>query len=382
MVVCDFPALKEFLLNNRLTFCGRSEYFEKDEKKQKMLTKGLSHTSYSEEWRRQKKSCSYFLALLDKLNSNIEADIFQEVVDLCGIFSSHKSSMIAIHKLFMKSSSNLLLKTLYNERFSLNDSYGEQLYYMLNDFFEKISEIDPIKYNPLLYYHPNYKAKWKAYEECLKLVRNFLKQRNIEQKTTVSEFAYKQKPKDFVQTYFRDLFFPVFNAPRSFKPCEDWIDDIVEDFLITGIEPVSSALTWCIYYMIDKPSVQIKVQEELDNAIPKGKLPSLLDRQKLPFTEASVLESLRLGSVYPIAMPHSTLSHAIIDGRAINRGTEIWLNLFATSRDPKLWEEPEEFIPERFLDDVRRINIPEYWIPFGLGNFSKFPFIKTLKHIV
>ncbi|CAD5111779.1 DgyrCDS1052 [Dimorphilus gyrociliatus] len=370
IVVCDFPDMKKFLVNNGLAFCGRPKYFETDDEKQKILTRGLSHSNYSEEWRRQKKSCSYFCALLERMNSTLESDIQTEITDLYKTLAIKKDSTVPIRKLFMKTSTNLLLKTLYNERFPLTDTSGEQIYYMLYDLFEKISEVDSIKYNPLLYYHPNYKGKWKEYERCLKLLRHFLEQRNIEHKTTVSDFAYKQKPKDFVQTYFQDLFFPIFNTPRSFKPNEDWLDDIVEDLIISGVEPISSALSWCIYYMIDNPSVQLKVQEELDSIIPEEKLPSLKDRHKLPFTEASVLESLRLGCIYPIAIPHATLSRVTIDGRSIKRGTEVWLNLFATSRDPKLWEEPEEFVPERFLNDVRRVTIPEYWVPFGIGERS------------
>ena len=46
---------------------------------------------------------------------------------------------------------------------------------------------------------------------------------------------------------------------------------------------------------------------------------------------------------------------------------QVWFNLYQVSRDPELWDEPEEFRPERFLDESGQVVKPEYWTPFSLG---------------
>lgn len=46
-------------------------------------------------------------------------------------------------------------------------------------------------------------------------------------------------------------------------------------------------------------------------------------------------------------------------------------NIWAVHNDPKLWGDPQNFRPERFLNDKGQLEKPDYWIPFSAGNSMK-----------
>lgn len=54
-------------------------------------------------------------------------------------------------------------------------------------------------------------------------------------------------------------------------------------------------------------------------------------------------------------------------GYTIPKGTVVLPNLWSVHRDPALWEDPDTFKPERFLDDEGKLLRKEFYIPFGIG---------------
>ena len=58
--------------------------------------------------------------------------------------------------------------------------------------------------------------------------------------------------------------------------------------------------------LADRPEIQTKIQEEIDDVIGRGRFPTIDDRGTLPFTEATLYEVMRYSSILPIAVPHST----------------------------------------------------------------------------
>ena len=73
----------------------------------------------------------------------------------------------------------------------------------------------------------------------------------------------------------------------------------------------SSTLSWATLYMMRHPDVQAKVREEIYQAIGKDRQPSLADKQKMPYTEATILEIQRMGNIAPFGLPHSSFHEGI-----------------------------------------------------------------------
>jgi len=140
-------------------------------------------------------------------------------------------------------------------------------------------------------------------------------------------------------------------------------------FIVAGHETVASALTWAWQLLEMHPDALSRVRAEATPFVGSGG-PQFADLARLPYTAAVIDEVLRL---YPPAWLITRRSHQddVLDGVEMKRGSLIIVSPWLVQRHPSLWERPNQFIPERFLDHAgqrRRdvINGPGY-IPFGAG---------------
>ncbi|KAF6129593.1 cytochrome P450 family 2 subfamily U member 1 [Phyllostomus discolor] len=110
-----------------------------------------------------------------------------------------------------------------------------------------------------------------------------------------------------------------------------------------------------------------KVHEEIERVIGADRAPSLTDKAQMPYTEATIMEVQRLTMVVPLSIPHMTSEKTVLQGYTIPKGTVIIPNLWSVHRDPAIWEKPDDFNPNRFLDDQGQVMKKETFIPFGIG---------------
>jgi len=101
----------------------------------------------------------------------------------------------------------------------------------------------------------------------------------------------------------------------------------------------------CLY-----PDVQKKAQAELDRVL-NGRLPEFSDRPFLPYINAMVKESNRWQLVLPLGLPHSTTEDDEYEGYFIPKGTIVLGNSWTILHDPTVFENPEHYMPERYLKD-------------------------------
>ena len=119
------------------------------------------------------------------------------------------------------------------------------------------------------------------------------------------------------------------------------------------------------------PSVQDKLIAELDLNLPYTRLPSLNDRPQLPYTEALIQELLRISTIAPFGLLHSALEDTEVAGYRIPKDTLVIGNLYAVNNDPNVWTNPQDFRPERFIDENGKFSSgDEPVIAFGTGQRS------------
>ncbi|PIK57696.1 putative cytochrome P450 2F3-like [Apostichopus japonicus] len=125
---------------------------------------------------------------------------------------------------------------------------------------------------------------------------------------------------------------------------------------------------WCVMLLCQYPDIQKKVGEEVDRIVGRDRLPSLDDREKLPYTTATLYEVMRFGSILPMSVPHATSKDVEIGGYDIPGDTWVLVNLYSMHYDGKLWDEPQKFKPEHFLDETGKVRLhPEGFLPFSTG---------------
>lgn len=148
----------------------------------------------------------------------------------------------------------------------------------------------------------------------------------------------------------------------------DHLSSIVQDLFIAGTETISTSLNWAIIYAAKYNDYQDKLVAEIDRVLGKEKLPTESDRAKLNFVQAFLNETMRIISAGPILVPRSTTKDIVFRGYKIPENTFIMANIWSCMRDPYYWSEPNEFRPERFLDENGNfINKNPAMIPFSIG---------------
>uniref|UniRef100_A0A8C4MFM5 unspecific monooxygenase n=1 Tax=Equus asinus asinus TaxID=83772 RepID=A0A8C4MFM5_EQUAS len=150
---------------------------------------------------------------------------------------------------------------------------------------------------------------------------------------------------------------------------DEKIINVVLDLFGAGFDTVTTAISWSLLYLVTRPSMQKKIQEELDTVIGRARHPRLSDRPQLPYMEAFILETFRHSSFVPFTIPHCTTRDTSLSGFYIPKGHCVFVNQWQINHDQKLWGDPSEFRPERFLNPNGTINkaLSEKVVLFGLG---------------
>lgn len=123
--------------------------------------------------------------------------------------------------------------------------------------------------------------------------------------------------------------------------------------------------------MLRNPTIMGKLKAELDARIGKDRRVRETDLSDLPYLQAVTKETFRLHPVGPLLIPHVSTHDCEVGGYHIPTGTRLYVNVYAIGRNPKVWDRPLEFDPERFMTglnagvDVKGKHF--HLLPFGTG---------------
>lgn len=134
---------------------------------------------------------------------------------------------------------------------------------------------------------------------------------------------------------------------------------------LAGHETTALLLSWAWYLLAENPSVEAKLHAEL-TAVLGGRTPTMADLPALNYTDQIVKEVLRL---YPpaYAMGRQSLQDIEIGGYRIPAKAQLFFFPYVVQRDPRYFDAPEEFRPERWTEAFVK-QLPRYaYFPFGGG---------------
>ncbi|XP_077980157.1 steroid 17-alpha-hydroxylase/17,20 lyase-like [Glandiceps talaboti] len=260
---------------------------------------------------------------------------------------------------------NVICDLSFGKRYAIDDPELKKIMGMLDDFIDVYSSggllADLI---PLFRYIPLTSGEKMAREITDKFM-NLIQDKIDEHKETF----------DQNKDNHRDLIDDLLQAKHEAEGTEnaELITDVhirqtVSDIFLAGLDTTVHTLNWCVAYLMNYPDVQAKVHDEIDNAIGRDRPCQLSDRSSLPYCEAVIHEVMRIRTVSPYGVPHTTTCDTSVGGYCLPRGTWIMVNQWKIHMTEKEWKDPEEFRPERFLtQDGTLIPKAESFLPFSTG---------------
>nr|CAB3466055.1 unnamed protein product [Digitaria exilis] len=151
----------------------------------------------------------------------------------------------------------------------------------------------------------------------------------------------------------------------------DTIVALMFDIFSAGSDTSASQLTWCMTELVRSPRVMAKAQAEVRKAFGEKErriTEEDLAMANLGYLKLVIKETMRMHPQLPLLIPRQCRETCKVMGYDIPKGTAVLINAWAISRDPKFWDDPEEFKPERFEDNDLDYKGTNYqYLPFGSG---------------
>lgn len=132
---------------------------------------------------------------------------------------------------------------------------------------------------------------------------------------------------------------------------------------------MGSTVEWAISELLKKPEAMAKAQLELRNVLGASRgVITNTDLGGLSYLQMVIKEVLRLHPPNPMLVPRESREDCEIMGYHVPKGTKVHINAFAISRDPRYWDNPEAFNPERFENSNTDYKGTHFeFTPFGAG---------------
>ena len=293
-----------------------------------------------------------------------EARVNNEVQELLDRIERTDGRPFCVREQLAATMINVIAEWLFSNRYDIDDP----VFKLFSDLDDKMMVLfqqgSYYQVLPFLKYLPNNSIA-KHLEDVLKIRDDFLLSELKEHRATYQEGIVRDITDALLASFDKEK---AKNPDKDIGTYED-IKYLIIDIIIGATGTVTSTLSWLIVFMILHEDIQSEVQQELDRVVGRGRLPCWKDVENLHYLSAVIAETMRRSVFMPFS-PRRAIRDSTIQGYHIPKDTGILLNVWRIHFNPKDWEQPALFKPERFLDDdgkfVGWTSLPSFF-PFGAG---------------
>ncbi|XP_049396243.1 cytochrome P450 71A4-like isoform X1 [Solanum stenotomum] len=329
-------------------------------------SKGVAFSTYSEYWRQvrsvivlhllsNKRVQSFRDIRVEETSNMIEkirqgGDSSNSVIDMRDVLSCMTNNVISrvtIGRTYNEGESGIAVKALLQELLALIGTFniGEYIPWLI--WLNKINGLDS-------------RVK-KVAKDLDAFLDSVIEERVI--RNNKGEYSAGEA-KDFV-----DVLLEIQNGKETGFPLQrDSLKAILLDSFIAGVDSIYTTLEWIMIELLRNPRAMEKLQNEVRGLVQGKAEITEDDLGNMQYLKAVIKETLRFNPPFPIPIPRESMEDVKLLDYDIPAKTQVLINVWAIGRDPLLWDEPEEYRPERFLNsdiDFRGLNFE--LIPFGAG---------------
>ncbi|XP_059317230.1 cytochrome P450 83B1-like [Lycium ferocissimum] len=365
VVVSSSELAKEVTKIQDLAFCSRPSILGQ----QKLSYNGrdIGFAPYSDYWREMRKICVLHLFSLKKVTSfsPIRKDEVSRMIEK--ISQQAATSQIAnLSTILISLTSTIICRIAFGVRYD-EEAHERRRFdellavteemlagsFFVSDYFPNLGWLDKL-FGNINRLEKNFKDLDEFYEELIKQHLN------------------PNRPKS-MDGDILDLLLQL--KKEQSTPIDLTLENIkatLMNILVGGTDTSACTVVWAMTALMRNTKAMKKVQEEIRNFVGNNKgMVNEDDIQNLPYFKAVIKETFRLYPPIPLLLARETMQKSILQGYEIQPKTIIYVSPWAIARDPKIWDNPEEFIPERFLNSAIDFKGQDFeLIPFGAGRRS------------
>ncbi|XP_031247698.1 3,9-dihydroxypterocarpan 6A-monooxygenase-like [Pistacia vera] len=368
VVVSNASVAKEILKTKDINFSSRYE----SGPCQYNIYKGCGFITapYGPYWRFMKKLCATRLfagAQLDRFNHMREQEFEKLMKSLMKCCDEGEACNLGVEVSDLMN--NLTFRMTMSKKFSENGGEAKRMRMLILEIMELAAKFGA---NEVLGFLTNIDlfGNGKKIREAICRYDVFLEEIMKDYEDNLSNGEENNEDRDLMdivlETY-RDT-----NA--EMKLTRNNIKYFFMELFMASVDTTSAAIQWTMAELINRPEVFKKLRDEIESVVGLNRLVKESDVPKLPYLQAIVKESLRLHPPGPI-MFRECIADCKIKGFDVKARTKTLVSLYAIMRDPDSWNDPDEYLPERFLSEN---NIDEHnememkgqdfrYLPYGGG---------------
>lgn len=312
-------------------------------------------------WQEQRKFVHQIFRDFGVGKANFEDDIVTEAGFLIDAFLKLDGKVINLEHMINNAVSNVISSVSFGQRFEYDDKRFQNVLEKLNENMQQstirmsLSVFLPFtKHLPLggsMKIRQNLRTYLQFHDEIIAEHKARFDAENV---------------RDIMDAYLLEI-----KKNEKVEKLDIFNDDnmmwTIGDLFAAGTETTTTTLLWIFLFLLNNPDIEAKVKAQLDEVVGLNRIPRHSDRPNLPLIEAVISESLRLGTVCTLSVPHVAAADSELHGFSIPKGTILVPNFYSLFTNKERWEEPEKFRPERFLDKDGNFTKREDFIPFSTG---------------
>ncbi|KAH9705879.1 cytochrome P450 [Citrus sinensis] len=382
IVACSPETAKEILKTHETSFCDRPISATVD-----YLTYGsadFAFAPYGPHWKFMKKICMTQLLGGQTLNQfiPIRSEEIKRFMQLM-LKKAKASEAVDVGRELIRLTNNVMPRMTMGQICSNNEEEADEVMNLVLSIFElsgKFNLADCIWFCKNLDLQGFGKKMKEARKRFDTMMERIIKEHEETRKTN-KETGRDDAPNDLL-----DILLTVSEDESSeIKLTRENVKAFFMNIFSGGTDTSAITTEWALAELINHLDIMNKAKEEIDVVAGKNRLVEESDIANFPYLQALVKETLRLHPAGPMSVREST-ENCTINGYEIPAKTRVFINVWSIGRDPKHWEAPLEFRPERFIAEDGKSQLAVrgkhyHYIPFGSGRRA-CPGISLALHMV
>ncbi|KAL5792175.1 hypothetical protein ACOSP7_000769 [Xanthoceras sorbifolium] len=354
IVTCNPDVAKEIL--NSSVFADRPV---KESAYSLMFNRAIGFAPYGVYWRTLRRIAANHL-FCPKQIKGTETQRRVIVSQMVDMFGDHKEGF-CVRQVLKRASLNNMMCSVFGREYKLNslNIEVEELRELVDEGYELLGMLNWTDHLPWLVDFDPQKIGFR----CSKLVPKV----NLFVSRIIAEHRAQngEKNLDFV-----DVLLSLQGTDKL--PDSDMIA-VLWEMIFRGTDTVAVLIEWILARMVLHPDVQSRVHDELDKVVGRSRSVAESDLSALAYLTAVIKEVLRLHPPGPLlSWARLAITDTTIDGYHVPQGTTAMVNMWAISRDPHVWKDPLEFMPDRFVSKEGEVEFSVLGsdlrlAPFGSG---------------